>query len=198
MMRFAARLWSRFMLRGIQFSGKYGKLDHLYLAADPWDLRSERERIRFDETNAMITAQLGHCGSLLEIGCGEGVQSLHLKRICDHLTGVDVSARAIARAAERLPEARFLVGEGERAVALFGGQRFDLVTLCEVLYYSTDPAAVLEAAQALGDAVFVSAYDLRFEQLAHLFEGPGWMALDDIVAEGTRWRCVLWKKPAHA
>jgi len=55
--------------------------------------------------------QFGRVSSLLEIGCGEGHQSAQLQLVCDRLTGLDVSGRAVKRARGRCPGGEFLVGD---------------------------------------------------------------------------------------
>ena len=70
-----------------------------------------REQSRFIQTNALIEARIGRVETILELGSGEGHQSEHLSRLCRRLDGVDVSARAVQRAQEKLPNCRFGVGE---------------------------------------------------------------------------------------
>src|SRR5215211_9205672 len=95
-------LWTRFALRAVPSLGVPKRLDCVYSVTDPWDLGSEREAYRFSETNRIILEQFGHVHSLLEVGCGEGHQSVELARVCDRLHGIDVSGRAIHRARKKL------------------------------------------------------------------------------------------------
>src|SRR5689334_14267290 len=105
------RLWKRYFLRDVRYRNDFGKLESLYLLEDPWQMDSPGEQFRFEQTNELIARQFGRVGSILEIGCGEAHQSLWLAQTCGQLTGVDVSARAIARAQRRCPAATFLVGD---------------------------------------------------------------------------------------
>ena len=191
-----SRLWSRLWLRGVQFSGAYGRLDQLYRVSDPWDLASPREHARFAATNALLESLVPHPASLLEVGCGEGAQTAWLARLCPNITGVDVSARAVARARKALPQVRFLAAPAERLPAVLAGETFDCVLACEVLYYAEDPGAVIASLQQLGECLLVTVYDQRMAPLRDLLGGPGWRACDAIEAEGTRWECFVWERAA--
>jgi SAM-dependent methyltransferase len=52
--------------------------------------------------------------AVLEIGCGSGARSTGALARRYHLTGIDLSAHQVERARERLPWARFLVGDVTR------------------------------------------------------------------------------------
>lgn len=186
--------WKKAMLRGTAFTGAYGKLRWLYSIEDPWEMSSEREQYRFRKVNDMLTAIAPRFGSILELGSGEGHQSLHLATIADRLTGVDISASAVERARRRCPDAEFAASELEAVPELFAGRRFDLVTGCEVLYYVRDAGSILSALQAMTEGIFVSNYLPRSEKMRPLFEGPGWRRLDNIVHEDTVWECFLWER----
>nr|WP_232367496.1 class I SAM-dependent methyltransferase [Altererythrobacter lutimaris] len=168
----------------------------MYRASDPWGLDNANERARFVETNRRIEQRFGKVGHLLELGCGEGAQSLVLAEVCERLTGLDVSTRAIQRARARCPDAQFEVGAGEDIEALFPGQRFDLITACEVLYYSADPAGLIASLQSMSDQVFVTVYDARFAPLEQLLNGSGWEQLEAIEEGDLRWICRAWSRKA--
>src|SRR2546422_10776958 len=90
--------WKRFALRDVRYSNDYKKLNTFYTVPDPWLMSSPAEQFRFRETNRLIVAKFGRVASLLEIGCGEGHQSVYLQHVCNRLIGLDVSARAVKRA----------------------------------------------------------------------------------------------------
>lgn len=104
-------IWMRFILRGVHYSNDCKKLDSFYLVNDPWRMTSPSEQYRFAETNRLILEKFGRVESILEIGCGEGHQSLHLQLVCDRLTGLDVSTRAVERGRRRCSGGEFLVGD---------------------------------------------------------------------------------------
>ena len=195
MIRHARRLWGRIWLKGVQYSGRYDRLDWLYLFKDPWELANPLEAQRFSATNALLSEVAPDCASLLEVGCGEGAQTQWLQQVCTSVTGIDVSERAIARARVAMPETRFAVVRAEDAERHFSGERFDCAVLCEVLYYAADPAAVLAAMQQLTGRIVVTVFAPRLARLEHLFAAPGWRECAPITAGDTRWACYFWQRP---
>ena len=155
-------------------------------------MRSGREQFRFRETNAFIHDCLGHAGSLLELGCGEGHQSAHLAAICDRLVGIDVSERAVSRARARVPGAEFKVGD---IASLPASPPFDLVVACEMLYYVKDIPATLERMNQLGSACVVTLFSPSARIVApHLERLPlsrrTWIYSDPYVWLFAFWRPV--------
>lgn len=189
------RLWSRTMLRNTAFTRNYSKLRLLYSLEDPWDLGSDRERYRFERSNEMLRAALPQPGSLLELGCGEGHQTAVLSSLADRVVGLDISELAIRRARARCPRARFVVGTAEDAPRLFAGERFDLITACEVLYYTEDVGVLTARLQDMAPALFVSNYLPRSQAMREHFSGSGWRQLDTISFGETVWECFVWRRP---
>lgn len=189
------KLWVRLWLRNAKFNGRYGNLNRLYAIKDPWHLDGAKERARFEATNAMIREIVPQCTSLLEIGCGEGLQTLRLLDVSRSVTGIDVSHLAIQRARLNCPKANFVIGEAESLANLLPNQRFDLVTAFEVLYYAPDIVAVISELQKLSDRLLVTNYLARAENMRQYFSGAGWSKLDMIIAGDTTWECCIWRKP---
>lgn len=185
--------WKKAMMRGTAFSGAYGKLRMLYSLEDPWEMASDREQHRFARTNAQLRDFAPHFETILELGCGEGHQSVHLAWMSGQLYGVDLSEKAIARAQKRCPGAVFSVAEVEAISSLHPGTRFDLITACEVLYYARDLGSFLPTLQARTQRLYVSNYLPRAEKMREHFTGAGWQRLDDIRHGDTVWECVLWE-----
>ncbi len=154
-------------------------------------MAGEREQFRFRETNRLIEAAFGRVGSILEIGCGEGHQSEHLMRLCDRLTGIDVSAKAIARARERLPRGQFEVASlAESRLARSSGP-FDLVVAAEVLYYMADVPRCLDTMAEVGRTCFVTYYQRHAERLDQLMPhgaGRGEFSQGDTLWVARWWR----------
>jgi 2-polyprenyl-3-methyl-5-hydroxy-6-metoxy-1,4-benzoquinol methylase len=176
--RIARALKTRWMEKTFPYGADYrdevARFNRLYLVRDPWSLSSESERSRFRQTNRLILENFNHPHSLLEIGCGEGLQSSALQQVCDRLYGIDVSGRAVRRAKRRCPQATFGVGDMYRLPQATPAPRFDLVTACEVLYYVADVARALRRLSELGLACLVSYYDGAREILdKHVGEMPG-------------------------
>lgn len=98
-------------------------------------------------------------GSVLDVGCGEGVLQEHLAGAYAAYTGIDFSDEAIRRASARQdPRTRFLVAD---ATTYTTGERFDLAILNECLYLFDDPVGVARRYAALlkpGGLIIVSMY----------------------------------------
>lgn len=186
------------MLRGTAFGAAYGKLRMLYAMEDPWDMQSPREQYRFKASKAQLAGVSEQYGTILELGCGEGHQSLFLQSLGDGLYGVDISPKAVERARLRCPGATFSVAEMEDVSTIFPAVHFDLICACEVLYYAQDLPAVLSMLQARTKRLYVSNYAPRSEKMRVAFSEPGWRRLDDITHEDTVWECYLWESARDA
>lgn len=185
-------------MRGTLFRSTYFRLNTFYLVKDPWNLGDAKEAERFAKTNLAVRKFFGSPVKVLEVGCGEGTQSRVISQLGTEVTGIDVSARAIARAKQRVPQGRFFVGYGERLDEQFAGERFDAALACEVLYYASDPAAVIAAMQNLTDQILVTVYEPFFAQLEAVFESAGWSDAGVIDSMHLRWQCRIWRKADEA
>ena len=104
------------------------------------------------------------CGSLLDVGCGEGLFTRYLRGVASTVVGVDLSGTAITRARQNVPGAVFhCVSVQEYAPS----QRFDVVVAAEMLYYADDVEQALDSLRALGDIVVVSYARARALQIEH-------------------------------
>ncbi len=122
----------------------------LHRRADAWNYASSRyEMEKYERTLRAIGS--GAITRVLEAGCCEGAftETLLRRGHARELVGVDISAKALARARERCrpwPSARF-----ERANLAFDAPSgpFDLIICAETLYYlgsrSGDACALLAA-----------------------------------------------------
>jgi len=94
---------------------------------------------------SVLTGYMAHLkpdAAVLDVGCGEGVL---FERLLPHgyrrYVGVDVSAVAIARLADRHDEkTTFIAADGEYYEP---DERFDLIVFNEVLYFFRDPLAAV-------------------------------------------------------
>lgn len=184
-------LWLRIVLRLRYGDARFLRL--LYWVRDPWGMEAPGESLRFEESNKQIARQFGRVDSLLEIGCGEGHQSVHLMRLCERFYGVDVSPRAIGRAKIRCgSHDSFRVGD-VFSETMSGLPFVDLVVACEVLYYLVDVEAALRRMSQLGAACFVTYYAGRGDKLDHYFEHLNAAQKSTIEFEDTVWRVVWWR-----
>jgi SAM-dependent methyltransferase len=101
---------------------------------DPWAFEtSPYERAKYDHTLASLPGD--RFGSVLEIGCANGVLTERLAPRCDRLLAVDVSSTALAAANRRCAGLPQVVFEQRRLTAEAPPGPFDLVLLSEVAYY---------------------------------------------------------------
>ncbi len=184
----------RWQVRRRQFDGTAGTLDSLYQMPDPWKLGS-REQPRFEATNALIARYCPPVASVIEIGCGEGYQTRYFTGFADHVTGIDISATALARARVAVPRATYLEGALPALLPALPRPRYDLATLCEVLIYGDRQAELIAAAQRCADHVLVTTYEPQSPAIAPLCRGAGWQALPSITAGRKRWLAWLWTTP---
>ena len=155
-----ARRWLTRVLPYRPMRGGRAVLDAQYAAGD-WDyLRDASELSRFSVV-AGYCHHLKRGGSILEIGCGEGVlaDSLDKGKYTRYL-GVDVSAEAVTRAARRQDAKTTFVAED--AMQLQVDTPFDVVVFNECLEYFADPRELVrkyEASLEPGGLFIASIFD---------------------------------------
>lgn len=188
------KLWWRAKTfpHGMNHRDEPARFNRLYLIRDPWSLNCEAEKFRFRETNRLILHNFGRPHRVLEIGCGEGLQSSELQRICDHLHGIDVSRRAVRRAKRRCPQATFAVADICERLPPSPSARFDLVTACETLYYLVDVGGALQRLSELGQACLISYWNGAREGLdKHVRTIPG-ARFDTVTYKDLSWTIAWW------
>jgi len=87
---------------------------------------------------------LGHAGSALDLGCGDGRLTAELD--AGELTAADVSRVALDRARRRLPDARFAELEPDAGLP-FDDAGFDLVLCAETIEHVRDVQLLLSEAR---------------------------------------------------
>ena len=121
------------------------------------------------------------------------IQTEFLAQVSAQQFGLDVSARAISRARERIPRAQFHVGD------LFdqpwGDQqhRFDLITACDVLYYMSDIPAALARMRHLARAGLVTFYAPASARVAPYLGVIEGVRHDWIFHGNTVWLVAWWR-----
>lgn len=181
-------LWKRLIFRRVDFSDNHRAFKTAFILPDPYGLRAES--FRFSETNRIIQDKFGYVDRLLEIGCAEGEQSKKLQMQCRSLNGVDVSARAIARAQKNCPTGAFSVGD---VFSINPDEPpFDLVVACEVLYYIKDTTAALDRLSRLGKSCLVTYYDKYDDRLREYFAKVPDQNRAAIQCGDERWHVLWW------
>lgn len=189
------RAWMKYAMRGVGGADNYERLELAYRLGDPWNMDSGVEQARFAATNALVERAFGRVGSLLEVGCGEGHQTLALRELADEVHGIDVSPTAIERARERVPGAHFAAADIDHQPWGDEAGRFDLVVACEVLYYIRDIPATLARMSHLGQACMVTFFAPAVGRVGpHLEDIPG-LQKDWIHHEGVTWLACWWRNP---
>jgi SAM-dependent methyltransferase len=92
--------------------------------------------------------------TLLDLGCGSGVFARAATDRGARVTGIDLDAAAVARAAVEVPEGTFTVGDAQHPPA----GPFDVVAAVQLLMHVPDPVAVLAAAARAGAVVAATVW----------------------------------------
>ena len=92
----------------------------------------------------LATGGPGRYARALDLGCGTGLSGAPFRDLCDHLTGVDLSAKMLAKAREKGIYHRICQAEG---IAFLdeASTCFDLVIAADVLVYTGDLAPLFSA-----------------------------------------------------
>jgi|SRR5580693_1633504 SAM-dependent methyltransferase len=127
--RFEHSLVARRVRVGLDCEAKYRNED------DPWGIGDADSR-RYDLYVESIRERARAHGSVLDIGCGFGAMLARLRSDFERLHGIELSAEAIAKGAERYPFIEFEQGSIdalERTRA--DRERFDAIIFSDVIYY---------------------------------------------------------------
>ncbi|MBL8210684.1 MAG: methyltransferase [Bryobacterales bacterium] len=118
-------------------------VDHLYLISDYLGAHDDAVMGAGETTELLYQAAKpeGFAGAVLDLGCGAGTIALLLARRADHVTGTDISHRAIAIAEANarlngITNASFLTGDCLEPVQ---GRQFDII-VSQPPYYPADRA----------------------------------------------------------
>ena len=159
---------------------------------------------RLDEVAryAVIAGYLHHLrpgGSVLDVGCGEGLLLDHLRPLgCSRYHGIDLSEAAVEQAAPRAgATASFAVADAE---AFTSTERWDAIVFNECVYYFNDPVATVRRYGAWvekGGVLIVSTFrSLRADAIARrLGEALEVMEETAITNEKGTWMVRVYRLP---
>jgi 2-polyprenyl-3-methyl-5-hydroxy-6-metoxy-1,4-benzoquinol methylase len=146
------------------------------------------EKYLVEEVNRALVSIVGRPRTVLDIGCGVGLNGAAIKRTGARVTGVEIVPRSIERAKKVLDEVVTADIESDASVrAALEGRRFDLLVFADVLEHTVDPRAVLkrflpyleEDGQILVSLPNVAAWPVRLGLLAGNFDYTKSGILDD-------------------
>ena len=119
----------------------HGWWDRFFALPDPWAYDSDYETVKFEQTLALLPQS--RVTDALEIACAEGHFTARLAPRVGHLTAVDISSRALARARVRCSDHHNIVFQRLDLNADDMPGSFDLIVCSEVLYFVRDLASVV-------------------------------------------------------
>ena len=96
-----------------------------------------------EEVNHALVQAAGRPRTVLDVGCGTGVNGEVIRRSGAHVTGIERSAAAAAIAKQRLDEVIELDLLSERLFQQLANRRFDLIVFGDVLEHVAEPLEVL-------------------------------------------------------
>ncbi|CAI06618.1 bifunctional 2-polyprenyl-6-hydroxyphenol methylase/3-demethylubiquinol 3-O-methyltransferase UbiG [Aromatoleum aromaticum] len=166
---------------------KFSELAHRW-----WDTTSEFKPLH--EINPLrldwIDRNAGLAGKrVLDIGCGGGILSESMAAAGAHVTGIDLSEKALGVARLHLFESGQKVDYHHASAEEFAAQHageFDIVTCMEMLEHVPDPASTVAACAQLvrpGGQVFFSTINRNFK--AYLFAVLGAEYILKLLPRGT-------------
>lgn len=191
---FLKRLWMKYIvaIERTVYGDAFERLDRAYRIPDPWNQNSARERARYVRTNEFLQRHCARTRTILEIGAGEGYQTRYLLDIAERVVGLEVSAKALARAARRCPKASFIHASFPPAPPGLDPP-FDVVLAAEVLYYVRDVDAAVAAMNRCGRVCVASCYEREAGRLDRHLAGQRHLLHEDIVCEGMTYRLYCWQ-----
>lgn len=112
--------------------------DDIWSRGDYWQFEtSEFERAKFQSQFALIADR--HYPRALELGCGAGVFTRLLSTVCDDVTGVEISPKAVERARAMTPpelaQKIHYVAQNAMDFDLRQSGTYDLIVFSETLCY---------------------------------------------------------------
>ncbi len=141
-----------------------------------------------EEQNRALVGAIGRPRTVLDVGCGIGLNGAAAKRSGARVTGIEIVPASIARAKQVLDEVLAVDITSDRDVAAaLAGRSFDVMLFADVLEHTVDPRAVLERllpylaedGHIIVSLPNVAAWTVRLGLLAGSFEYEKSGILDD-------------------
>lgn len=147
-----------------------------------------RQKYLVEEQNRALSENLGRPRTVLDVGCGVGLNGQAARRRGAHVTGLEIVPASIARAREVLDEVLAVdITRDEGVREALSGRTFDVLLFADVLEHTEDPRAVLERflpylaedGHVLISLPNVAAWPVRLGLAAGRFEYTSSGILDD-------------------
>jgi SAM-dependent methyltransferase len=130
--------YSRYQDYVIRDGRLVGEFEQMYQDfADPWNATTAEEFASEKAVGINLLARLrarGQIRTVMELGCGLGHYSARIAALGLEVTGVDISATAVAKAQERHAGPEFVVG-GLDDFGLLRQRRPDVIVMAEITWY---------------------------------------------------------------
>ncbi len=146
------------------------------------------EKYRVEEQNRALVESFGRPRTVLDVGCGIGLNGLAAKRRGARVTGIEIVPQSIERAKKVLDEVVACdIGSDASVKQGLGDRRFDLMLFADVLEHCLEPKAVLERmlphleddGHVIVSLPNVAAWPVRLGLLAGRFDYGSSGILDD-------------------
>ena len=98
-----------------------------------------------EEVNRALASAIGRPRTVLDVGCGTGINGAVAKTRGAHVTGIELDPVAAELARARLDQVLELDLTEDQGLAALGDRRFDLALFGDVLEHLSDPLAALTA-----------------------------------------------------
>src|SRR5437763_969607 len=121
--------------------------------SDPWGVLMSPVAHQRYLALVEVISRYSPCGSLLDVGCGEGALTRYVVGCAKEVVGIDASQTAIRRAQDLVPRAKFHCCTLETFEV---DRPFDVVLAVEVLYYVPSVDVAIRRLLKLGRSVIVS------------------------------------------
>lgn len=169
-----------------------------------WDYLRQIDQLAHYSIIAGYVRYFKQEGSILDIGCGEGIlQGRLTTQGYSKYVGVDVSDEAINRACSKQDEKTFFVREDVNNY--IPSELFDIIIFNEILYYFDDPLKVLRRYEHYLNPGGIFIISMRLDKgAASLWKGmwrraeSAYISVDEtkvVNKSGASWICKVFKRP---